>query len=161
MKTAMKILVSLIVFVILVISALFRYSKIKENENLKKQLSEKQSNHTNMDTTSSQQTENATEQTTNEKNNNESENEIPNTKVTRDNVFDYVIKEINDSGDDASLIRFQEPTYEANSDRWFIVANNKSGVGTTYKIYVDNTGHVTIYEGVNDNVVVNDDVSLN
>lgn len=114
-----------------------------------------------MDTTSSQQTENATEQTTNENNNNESENEIPNTKVTRDNVFDYVIKGINDSGGDASLIRFQEPTYEANSDRWFIVATNKSGVGTTYKIYVDNTGHVTIYEGVNDNVVVNEDVSLN
>lgn len=82
-------------------------------------------------------------------------------KVTRDNVFDYVIKGINDSDGDASLIRFQEPTYEANSDRWFIVATNKSGVGTTYKIYVDNTGHVTIYEGVNDNVVVNEDVSLN
>ena len=161
MKTSIKILVSLIAFVILVICALFGYSKIKENENLKKQLSEKQSNHTNMDTTSSQQTETATEQTTNENNNNESENEIPNTKVTRDNVFDYVIKGINDSDGDASLIRFQEPTYEANSDRWFIVATNKSGVGTTYKIYVDNTGHVTIYEGVNDNVVVNEDVSLN
>ena len=60
-----------------------------------------------MDTTSSQQTETATEQTTNENNNNESENEIPNTKVTRDNVFDYVIKGINDSDGDASLIRFK------------------------------------------------------
>ena len=81
--------------------------------------------------------------------------------MNRNNVFDYVIKGINDSGGDASLIRFQEPTYDASSDTWSIVANNKSGAGATYKINVTSTGHVTMYEGIDDDVVIDDDVSLN
>lgn len=47
-------------------------------------------------------------------------------EVNRDNIFDYVSDYIisQESGD-ASLIKFQEPSY--NGSVWTIMANNKSG----------------------------------
>lgn len=165
MKTAIKILSVLIVLAILAIAGLFGYSKVKEIDDLKKQLNQKQTENTHKDTTSNQQINqsngNTIETSTDENNNdvasNEAHNNTSNTKVNRNNVFDYVI----DSGGDASLIRFQEPTYDASSDTWSIVANNKSGAGATYKINVTSTGHVTMYEGIDDDVVIDEDVSLN
>lgn len=169
MKTAIKILSVLIVLAILAIAGLFGYSKVKEIDDLKKQLNQKQTENTHKDTTSNQQINqsngNTIETSTDENNNdvasNEAHKNTSNTKVNRNNVFDYVIKGINDSGGDASLIRFQEPTYDASSDTWSIVANNKSGAGATYKINVTSTGHVTMYEGIDDDVVIDEDVSLN
>lgn len=166
MKTAIKILSVLIVLAILAIAGLFGYSKVKEIDDLKKQLNQKQTENTHKDTTSNQQINqsngNTIETSTDDDvASNEAHNNTSNTKVNRNNVFDYVIKGINDSGGDASLIRFQEPTYDASSDTWSIVANNKSGAGATYKINVTSTGHVTMYEGIDDDVVIDEDVSLN
>lgn len=42
-----------------------------------------------------------------------------------------------------------------------MVAITKSGAGVTYKINVISTGYVTMYEVIDDKVVIDDDISLN
>ncbi|MGV3245003.1 hypothetical protein [Staphylococcus sp. 11262D007BW] len=68
-------------------------------------------------------------------------------KISRDNVFDYVIAAINDDGGNADLMNFQEPRYE--NGVWVIDANNKSGVGS-YIIKAYEDGVVEIYSGIGD-----------
>ena len=149
MKTIIKVLSGLIILTLICITGLFGYNKLKENEDLKKQLNQN-------DTNDSEQFTNANSITNNESNDNSQNN-----KVNRNNVFDYVIKGINDDGGDTSLMKFREPTYDSSSGIWTIVATNKSNVGATYKINVDSTGHVTMYEGINEDLVLDADVSLN
>ncbi|MCJ1655215.1 hypothetical protein MT340_000255 [Staphylococcus sp. NRL 16/872] len=164
MKVIIKILSGLIILTVLGISGLFGYSKFKETEDLKKQLTEQKTDQANAGTISDDQNnENqAVSSNTNiSTSNNEVNHNTSNTKVNRNNVFDYVIKAINDSGGDASLITFQEPTYNSSTDTWNIVANNKSGAGATYKIFVDSSGHVIMTEGIDDDVVIDEDISLN
>lgn len=60
-------------------------------------------------------------------------------EVNRDNIFDYVSDYIisQESGD-ASLIKFQEPSY--NGSVWTIMANNKSGSGSyVFTVFDDGT----------------------
>lgn len=170
MKTIIKVLSGLIILTLICITGIFGYNKLKENEDLKKQLNQHQTNQANADTTSDKQSNqndtNVSEQFTNANSDNSITNNEPNdnsqnNKVNRNNVFDYVIKGINDDGGDTSLMKFREPTYDSSSGIWTIVATNKSNVGATYKINVDSTGHITMYEGINEDLVLDADVSLN
>ncbi|MCR0867556.1 hypothetical protein NEJ94_06885 [Staphylococcus aureus] len=75
--------------------------------------------------------------------------EFSDLKVNRDNVFDYVIAAVNQTeGGDASLIKFQQPEFSAQDDGiWRIAANNKSGHGS-YTFIVDQDGTVQIWDGL-------------
>ncbi|MEL0537236.1 hypothetical protein [Staphylococcus debuckii] len=88
--------------------------------------------------------------------------ELAHFRINRDNVFDYVIAAVNQTeGGDASLIKFQQPTFNEQGDGiWKIAANNKSGVGA-YTFIVDQDGTVTIYNGTMDEVIDKQKVTLN
>ncbi|WP_262363918.1 hypothetical protein [Staphylococcus hominis] len=72
-----------------------------------------------------------------------------------------VLKRINDSGSDTSLVIFQGAICNVSNGTWSMVAITKSGAGVTYKINVISTGYVTRYEVIDDKVVIDDDISLN
>ncbi|MGW7947736.1 hypothetical protein [Staphylococcus xylosus] len=83
-------------------------------------------------------------------------------KVNRDNVFDYVIAAVNQTdGGDASLIKFQQPEFSAQDDGiWRIAANNKSGHGS-YTFIVDQDGTVQIWDGLMNEKIEEQKVTLN
>lgn len=59
--------------------------------------------------------------------------------VTRENVFDYLLANIDSKPEnDSSKIQFQESQYK--DSYWLIPANNKSGAGSySFKVYDDGT----------------------
>ena len=83
-------------------------------------------------------------------------------KVNRDNVFDYVIAAVNQTdGGDASVIKFQQPEFSAQDDGlWRIAANNKSGHGS-YTFIVDQDGTVQIWDGLMNEKIEEQKVTLN
>lgn len=83
-------------------------------------------------------------------------------KVNRDNVFDYVIAAVNQTdGGDASVIKFQQPEFSAQDDGlWRIAANNKSGHGS-YTFIVDQDGTVQIWDGMMNEKIEEQKVTLN
>ncbi|MBO1198291.1 hypothetical protein J3T65_09870 [Staphylococcus simiae] len=94
------------------------------------------SNHENQisdeENSSTQENQNIQNQSTNEKTGSSLNNQKV---VTRDNVFDYLIAEINSKpGNDSNKIIFQEPQYKGGY--WLVPANNKSGMGSySFKVY--------------------------
>lgn len=87
--------------------------------------------------------------------------EFSDLKVNRDNVFDYVIAAVNQTdGGDASLIKFQQPEFSAQDDGlWRIAANNKSGHGS-YTFIVDQNGTVQIWDGLMNEKIEEQKVTL-
>ncbi|MGW7911206.1 hypothetical protein [Staphylococcus xylosus] len=106
----------------------------KENDDSNSQNVSETINHENK-SNESQNNSQVQEQSTTEEDTNDDQ------QVTRDNVFDYLLDDINSEGGDTDLITFQEPTYE--NGHWKILANNKSGHGS-YVFIVEEDG--TVYE---------------
>lgn len=149
MKKLLSVLSILTVLVVLASAGIFGYAKYKDVE-LKQQKLETQLDNKKEESSISENSSNDQEQVdtytqpqkeTEEKEvislDDEMENEEQ--KVNRDNVFDYLIDHINSQeGGDASLIKFQEPTYDGST--WTILANNKSGVGSyVFTVFDDGT----------------------
>lgn len=88
--------------------------------------------------------------------------EFSDLKVNRNNVFDYVIEAVNQTdGGDASLIKFQQPEFSAQDDGiWRIAANNKSGHGS-YTFIVTQDGTVQMWDGLMNEKIEEQKVTLN
>ncbi|MGW7905338.1 hypothetical protein ACWEYS_07145 [Staphylococcus xylosus] len=179
-----KLLSSITIIAILGILAavgFFGYNKYQEVELEKNELQAKQNNSSNSQNTTeemsnennSSETQNVTQEQTNDgseiikvhegsSERTTHKNEFSNLKVNRDNVFDYVIAGVNQTeGGDASLIKFQQPEFSAQGDGvWRIAANNKSGHGS-YTFIVDQDGTVQIWDGLMNEKIEEQKVTLN
>ncbi|KKB25552.1 hypothetical protein [Staphylococcus carnosus] len=181
MKKLLNTITIIAILCILASVGFFGYNKYQEVELEKNELQAKQKNSSNSQNTTeemsnennSSETQNVTQEQTNDgseivkvheggSERTTHENEFSNLKVNRDNVFDYVIAGVNqtESGD-ASLIKFQQPEFSAQDDGiWRIAANNKSGHGS-YTFIVEQDGTVQIWDGLMNEKIEEQKVTLN
>lgn len=169
MKKLLSIITIIAIVGILAAVGFFGYNKYQEVELEKNKLQAQQKNEDNNLQNISETSNNENQSNESQNNSQEQENdgsqtvkvhegssertadkdEFSDLKVNRDNVFDYVIAAVNQTdGGDASLIKFQQPEFSAQDDGlWRIAANNKSGHGS-YTFIVDQNGTVQIWDGL-------------
>ena len=169
MKKLLSIITMIAIVGILAAVGFFGYNKYQEVELEKNKLQAQQKNEDNNLQNISETSNNENQSNESQNNSQEQENdgsqtvkvhegssertadkdEFSDLKVNRDNVFDYVIAAVNQTdGGDTSLIKFQQPEFSAQDDGlWRIAANNKSGHGS-YTFIVDQNGTVQIWDGL-------------
>lgn len=138
------------------------YNKYQEVELEKTELKKQINENNKISSSNANKYYNDSETNTNNFNEQATTNNVENSnlKVTRDNVFDYLIAGINQSeGGNASLLKFQEPEEQENGS-WKISANNKSGVGSNTFI-VRQDGVVEFWDGFMDEKFDEQKVTLN
>lgn len=149
MKKLLSTITIIAILGILAAVGVFGYSKYQEVELEKKELQKQADENNEVDKKENNETDdsnrenegsnnevNTQEQNTQKESSNTSDNEKV---VNRENVFDYLLAEIDSKPEnDSSKIKFQEPQYK--DGYWLIPANNKSGAGLySFKVYDDGT----------------------